>query len=477
MLNPESMDLTLIAEAIRDRSFSSLEITQWSLNRLKTIGEKLNAVFRIYEEAAIDRAKNLDDKLSKGELVGPLHGVPLAHKDLIGIKGQELHAGSLIRRGFIADETAWVMQCLDQEGQVNLGSLHMAELALSPTGFNIHYAQPRNPWNEDYVCGGSSSGSGIAVAARLVFASLGSDTGGSIRHPSAMCGVTGLKPTQGLISSRGVYPLSKSLDCVGPIAQSARDCALILDTIVKFDKKDPLSVARPLSMKSNYSEILRVSKNESLKGIKIGIPQEYYREDIDPEIAKALETSLDVLKGLGAKLESTKVSDMSLLNAMMQKIMSSEASFLHQEALKDTPELIAEQVRLRVEPGLKWSAIDYLEAIEKRIALRDEFIRVAFNGCDLIHIPTLVVQTPTIEYSTTGTAAEVLAKVSRLTHATRAINYLGLPAMSIPVGFTNAGLPIAMQLVGRPFDEITLLNVADKYQGQEDWHSRVPSLY
>lgn len=477
MLNPESMDLTQIAEAIRVRKFSSLEITQWSLNRLKTTGEKFNAVLRLYEETAIDRAKNLDEKLSKGELVGPLHGVPLAHKDLIGIKGQELNAGSLIRRGFIADETAWVMQCLDQDGQVNLGSLHMAELALSPTGFNIHYPQPCNPWNEDYVSGGSSSGSGIAVAARLVFGSIGSDSGGSIRHPSAMCGITGLKPTQGLISARGVYPLSKSLDCVGPMAQSARDCALILDTIVKFDEKDPLSVARPLSMKSNYSEILRTSKNHALKGIKIGIPQEYYREDIDREIAKALETSLEVLKGLGAKLEPTKVPDMPRLNAMMQKIMSSEAAFLHQVALKETPELIAEQVRLRVEPGLSWSAIEYIEATEKRISLRDEFIRIAFNGCDLIHIPTLVVQTPTIEYSTTGTAAEVLVKVARLTHATRAINYLGLPAMSVPVGFTSAGLPIGMQLVGRPFDEITLLNVSDKYQGEVDWHSHLPSYH
>ena len=265
-MNPASMDLTQIANAILAREISSTEITQWSIKRLGSMGKSLNAVFRIYEEKALERARELDLRLARGEVLGPLHGVPLAHKDLIGIKGHEMHAGSAIRGGLIADETAWVMQCMDRDGQVNLGSLHMAELALSPTGFNEHFGHPRNPWNLEHVCGGSSSGSGIAVAARLVFGSIGSDTGGSIRHPSAMCGVTGLKPTQGLVSVSGVFPLSKSLDCVGPIAQTARDCALLLDSISRFDRLDPLSSVRNVTNQLSYSEMLSRAPKNDLKG-------------------------------------------------------------------------------------------------------------------------------------------------------------------------------------------------------------------
>ncbi len=474
-MNPESMDLTQIANAILAREISSTEITQWSIKRLGSIGKSLNAVFRIYEEKALERARELDLRLARGEVLGPLHGVPLAHKDLIGIKGHEMHAGSAIRGGLIADETAWVMQCMDRDGQVNLGSLHMAELALSPTGFNEHFGHPRNPWNLEHVCGGSSSGSGIAVAARLVFGSIGSDTGGSIRHPSAMCGVTGLKPTQGLVSVSGVFPLSKSLDCVGPIAQTARDCALLLDSISRFDRLDPLSSVRNVTNQLSYSEMLSRAPKNDLKGLKIAIPQEYYREDLDPEIAKALDISLEVLKALGATLHITRVPDMAKINGMMQKVMSSEAAFLHKQALLETPHLIAEQVRLRMEPGLKWSALEYLDAVESRNKIRGEFIDLAFDGCDLIHIPAVISQTPSIEESTRGSVAQVLATVSKLTYATRGINYLGLPAMSVPIGFTKSNMPIAMQLVAKPFEESVIFRVADQYQGQVDWHRRVPS--
>ena len=469
------MDLTQIANAIRAREVSSTEITQWSLNRLNTTGKSLNAVFHSYEESALKRARELDVLTERGEFLGPLHGVPLAHKDLIGIKGYEMHAGSVIRGGYIADETAWVMQCLERDGQVNLASLQMAELALSPTGFNEHFGHPRNPWNQAYVCGGSSSGSGVAVAARLVFGSIGSDTGGSIRHPSAMCGVTGLKPTQGLVSVRGVLALSKSLDCVGPIAQSAKDCALLLDSIARFDRLDPLSSVRSDSKQFSYSEVLKRAPKNDLKGLKIGIPQEYYRDNLDPEISKALEESLEVLKALGAKLHITRVPDMAKINAMMQKVMSSEAAFLHKKALLETPHLIAEQVRLRMEPGFKWSASEYLEAIEDRFKIRNEFIELAFDGCDLIHIPAVSVQTPSIEESTRGNVSEILASVSKLTHATRAINYLGLPSISVPIGFTSLNMPIAMQLVAKSFDEALILRVADQYQDQVDWHRRLPS--
>jgi aspartyl-tRNA(Asn)/glutamyl-tRNA(Gln) amidotransferase subunit A len=475
-LNLQSMDLSQVAQSIRNKEFSCTEVTLWCLQRLETIGKPLNAVFSVHKEEAISRAKYLDQKLAQGVLLGPLHGVPLAHKELFGIKGRECHAGSLIYKDHIAKETAWVLQQLDTSGQVNLGSLHMAELALSPTGFNQHYPHPQNPWNRDYVPGGSSSGSGVAVAARLVFGSLGSDTGGSIRHPSAMCGVTGLKPTQGLISVRGVFPLSATLDCVGPIAQSARDCALLLDAIAKFDADDPLSNRRDRLESPSYFDSLSSESGRSLKDIKIGIPEDYYRCMLDIEVQRDLNNSLDVLRSLGATIKKTKVPDMARINTMMQRVMSSEASTLHLSALKQTPELIAQQVRLRLEPGLSYSANEYLEAIGLQKILRDEYIHLAFGDCDLIHIPSLIVQTPRIDETTRGSASEVLESLSKLTHATRAINYLGLPAISLPIGMTSLKMPTSMQLVARSFGEALLLRVGHAYQEVTDWHRQMPEL-
>ena len=282
----EQLDLVGMADAIARRSLSTREATAGALQRLQTRGRQLNAVLRIDAEDALARAAAVDEaQVRSGSTSGPLHGVPLAHKDLFGVAGRECHGGSLILRGHIAPRTAWALQQLDAAGQVNLGSLHMAEFALSPTGFNGHYGHGLNPWNPAYACGGSSSGSGIAVAARLVLGSLGTDTGGSIRHPAAMCGVTGLKPTARRVSVAGVLPLSQSLDCVGPLAQSARDCARLLTLIARPNAADGLCTARPAE---DFEAALTGKRGGNLRGLRIGVPQAYYRDDLDPEVATAL---------------------------------------------------------------------------------------------------------------------------------------------------------------------------------------------
>ena len=466
----EQMDLVGVANAIAQKRFSSQEIVAWSLQRLESTGRNLNAVFRIDHESAMARARSLDDLQSRDGTCGPLHGVPLAHKDLFGIAGRECHAGSLILRGRMAPRNAWVVDELDAAGQVNLGSLHMAEFALSPTGFNGHYGHGRNPWNPAHVCGGSSSGSGIAVAARLVFGSLGTDTGGSIRHPAGMCGITGLKPTSRRVSVAGVVPLSVSLDCVGPLAQSARDCARLLTHISRPNPDDGLCTQ---VANQDYEGGL----DGDLRGLRIGVPEDYYRDNLDPEVAAALQASLEVLRARGATLVAVAVPDMALINAMAQLVMSVEAAALHRKWMESRPQDYAEQVRLRIEPGFTYSAVRYVEALSLRARLTEEYLQTSFAGCDLIHVPTLPVQTPTVAATTEGDPQAVLQAIGRITHATRGVNYLGLPAISVPAALSSAGMPLSFQLVGRPFDEALLLKTADAFQCETDWHRRRPPIH
>ncbi|HZQ59902.1 MAG TPA: amidase, partial [Casimicrobiaceae bacterium] len=392
-----------------------------------------------------------------------------AHKDIFYRAGRVCTGGSKIRRDFVPEETATVLSRLDASGAIDLGTLHLAEFALSPTGYNVHYGHARNPWDPDRIPGGSSSGSGIAVAARMIFGSLGTDTGGSIRHPAAMCGVTGIKPTLRRVSIAGVMPLSSSLDCVGPLAQSARDAACLLRVIAGADERDPLAAKVEVPPYESFLD-------GSARGLRIAVPRRYYRDPATPEVAAILDQSLRVFRELGATLVDTDVPDMAVLNAMMQIVMSTEAAAIHRTWLTERPQDYAEQVRLRIEPGLLYPATRYIEALSLRARLAQEYLATAMRDCDIIHIPAIPVPVPTIAATTQGSAADVAAAIGSVTHCTRAINYLGLPAISVPAGFTRDGLPVAFQLVGRPYAETTLLRAADTFQRATDWHRRRPSL-
>src|SRR6516162_5322347 len=282
---PALMTLTEVARAIAMKQLSSQEATRALLHRIAQWQPHLNAFMTIEAKAALKAAEEADTALAKGELRGPLHGVPLAHKDMYYEAGKVVTCGSLIRRDFVATTTSTALQRLKDAGQVRLGSLHMAEFAYGPTGHNSHYGPVRNPWNIAHITGGSSSGSGSAVAARLTFAALGSDTGGSIRMPAHFCGVTGLKTTWGRISRAGAMPLSQSLDTVGPLAQTAEDCALLLALMAGPDPEDPTASQEPMS---DYVAATR----GSLKGLKIGVPASFYVDDLDAEIARVLDETI-----------------------------------------------------------------------------------------------------------------------------------------------------------------------------------------
>lgn len=450
-----ALDLSALADGIAKGEISSVRATGVALDRLESVGHKLNALVRVDRDSALTAAETADKLRASGAALPALHGVPLAHKDLFYRAGHLSGGGSKIRHDFRADVTATAIARLDAAGALDVGRLQLAEFAMSPTGYNESLGHARNPWNPAHVPGGSSSGSGVAVAARLVTASLGTDTGGSLRHPGAMCGLIGLKPTWGLVPSDGVMPLAASLDCAGPLARTARDAAQMLSIIAARDYLSDIEAG--------------------IAGLRVAVPGGYYRDLLHPEIAAALSEAIKTLASRGAIVSETAPPDMATINALMQLIMSVEAATIHRRWLIERPHDYAAQVRARIEPGLYYPATRYVEALSLRAQITAEWISSCMGDADLALLPAIAIPVPTIAATTEGDPADIAQVIGQLTHCTRGINYLGLPAASVPCGFDSAGLPVAFQLVGRPHHEATILRAAQAYQGATDWHLRVPA--
>lgn len=454
------------ASAIARGEVSSEQLTQIALDRLQKLGPKFNCVASLQADSALDAARRADVLRSKGQTLGALHGVPMAHKELFYRQGRKTNDGSIITKDFIPDVTSTALTRLDEAGAVDLGLLHMAEFAMSPTGFNLHYGHVRNPWNTDDCPGGSSSGSGAAVAARLTCASLGTDTGGSIRHPSAMCGVTGLKPSWARVSAFGVMPLSKSLDCVGPLARSARDCARLLKVMAGHD---PMDTSSSHNAVPDYEALLA----GDVRGMKIAVPGGYYREHLDAGVAAAMQEAERVFKDLGADIIRTEPPDMAVINRLMSIVLTVEAASLHKHWIQTRRQDYAEQVLARFMPGFDFTGIDYFEAMNARASWALKWVGMTLQDADAALLPTIPVPVPSIAETTQGDWGVISKKIATITHCNRAINYLGLPALSVPAGFVK-DMPVAFQLVGRAFDEGKLLKFGHAFQGVTSWHQAVP---
>ncbi len=463
---PALLSLTEVAKAIAQKRFSSRETTQSCLDRIARWQPCLNAFMEIEAEAALAAADAADAALAKGNKHGALHGVPLAHKDMYYEAGKVVTCGSRIRRDFVATVTSTALRRLKDAGAIRLGSLQMAEFAYGPTGHNAHYGAVHNPWNVDHITGGSSSGSGSAVAARLTFAALGSDTGGSIRLPAHFCGVTGLKTTSGRISRAGAMPLSQALDTVGPLARSAEDCALLLGLMAGADPEDPTAVTGPVP---DYTAATR----GQIKGLRIGVPTAFYVDDLDPEVARIFDETIAVLKGEGANIVQVELPDQRQLTAACQLVLAVEAAAFHKRWLIERPQDYGPQVLMRLQNGLAIPGVSYLEAMRWRgPALAAHLAAVA--GVDAVIAPVAPVDAPTIAESDVGNSPDAEAVIQRLTRFTRPINYLGLPSLALLTGFTRGGLPVAMQLIGRSFEEAMLLRIGAAFQRATDFHDRVP---
>lgn len=455
------------AAAIRAGDITAEAAARAALERLESRGAALNAVAALTPDSALEAARQVDRDRAAGRVAGPLAGVPMAHKDLFFRTGRRCDCGSRVLAGHVPGTTAAVLDRLDQAGAVDLGTLHMAEIAMSPTGFNAHFGHARNPWNPEHVPGGSSSGSGAAVAAGCIPGSLGTDTGGSVRHPAAACGLTGLKPTHGAVSLAGAMALSASLDTVGPLCRDARDAALLFDAVAGPDPADPTTSGAP-------EPACLAALDGRAAGAAIARPRGYYDAELEPEIAAALDDAAAVLAGLGAELRETRLDDMDPVNACAHLTLACEASALHRAALRDRPGIFSEQVRARIAPGLAYPAAQYVETLMRRGPITRDWLAQALGDADLALLPVFPVPVPSIAETTQGEAEHVAAVIARLTRNTRAINFLGLPAVALPCGMSRSGLPIAMQLVGRPWAEPQLLRIADAFQGATDWHLRRP---
>jgi aspartyl-tRNA(Asn)/glutamyl-tRNA(Gln) amidotransferase subunit A len=394
--------------------------------------------------------------------------VPLAHKDMYYDEGHVVTCGSLIRRDWVATSTSTALQRLKNAGSVRLGSLQMVEFAYGPTGHNQHYGAVHNPWHVDHVTGGSSSGSGSAVAARLTFAALGSDTGGSIRLPAHFCGVSGLKTTVGLVSRAGAMPLSQSLDTVGPLARTVEDCALITGLMAGADPLDPTTSTRAVP---DYVAACKASA----KGMTVGIPKSFYVDDLDADTAKVLQDTIATLTREGITVVEVDLPDQRQLSAACQLVLGTEASALHKRWMIERPQDYGAQVFARFQNGFSIPGVTYLEALRWRGPALAAYL-AAVTGADAVLAPVSPAAAPTIAETDVGSGMGAEALIQRITRFTRPINYLGLPSLSIPAGFTAAGLPVGMQLIGRPFDESTVLTIGAAFQRASDFHQKCPEL-
>lgn len=465
---PALLSLTEAGQAIAQKRVSSREVTQSCLDRIARWQPKLNAFMAIEAEDALAAADSADAALARGESRGVLHGVPLAHKDMYYEAGKVVTCGSLIRRDWVARTTATSLQRLKDAGTIRLGSLQMAEFAYGPTGHNTHFGPVHNPWLAGHITGGSSSGSGAAVAARLTFAALGSDTGGSIRMPAHFCGVTGLKTTVGRVSRAGAMPLSQSLDTVGPLARTVEDCGLLLGLMAGADPDDPTASTVPVP---DYIAAMR----EGVKGLTIGIPSAFYVDDLDPEVARVLDETVVVLKREGVNIVNVSLPPQGQLTAACQLVLAVEAAAFHKRWMIERPQDYGPQVLMRLQNGLAIPAVSYLEAMRWRGPALAAHL-AATSGVDAVLAPVAPVAAASILESDVGNSPDAEAMIQRLTRFTRPVNYLGLPSLAIPSGFTKKGLPVGMQLIGRPFDEATLLRVGAAFQRATDFHARCPIL-
>ena len=460
-------DATAIATAVRTGATTAVAVTEAALARIVQRNPSLNCFTAITAERALATARSVDTRRAAGAEQGPLAGVPFAVKNLFDLQGVVTIAGSRIdaeRPPAIADAT--IVARLVAAGAVPVGALNMDEYAYGFTTENSHYGPVHNPWAFDHITGGSSSGSGSAVAARLTFAALGSDTGGSIRMPAHFCGVTGLKTTVGRISRAGAMPLSQSLDTVGPLARTAEDCALLLGLMAGADPADPTATAGPLPDYMSATE-------EPIKGLTIGVPTAFYVDDLDPEVARILDETVAVLKREGAKIVQVELPDQRQLTAACQFVLAVEAAAFHKRWMIERPQDYGPQVLMRLQNGLAIPGVSYLEVMRWRGPALAAHL-AAVDGVDAVLAPVAPVAAPTIAESDVGNSPDAEAVIQRLTRFTRPINYLGLPSLSIPAGFTDRGLPVGMQLVGRSFDEAMLLRIGAAFQRATDFHDRVP---
>ncbi len=453
---------------LRSKKISPVDLVEAALARIERLNPRLNAFLTVTAEAARQSARRAEREILKRRYRGPLHGIPLSLKDNIWTRGVRTTAGSKILADFVPEADATVARKLFRAGAILIGKTMLHEFAYGITSENPHYGPVRNPWALERVSGGSSGGSAAALASGIGFASVGTDTGGSIRIPAALCGIVGLKPTFGRVSSYGVVPLARSLDHTGPLARTVADAAIMLRVIAGRDPLDPTAAAK---LVPDYRGSLR----GGLRSVRLGWPREYFFERVDAEVKKAIEAAAKEFEKLGAAIEEISLPNVSASDEPSTQIALAEANSYHELAgfFPARAAEYGEDVRKRLEMGRSVRAVDYLAALEARKKVVADF-EAAFVRVDAILAPTVPVPAPQMGEKVVKIGAEEESVRSALIRMNRPGNFTGLPAISIPCGFTREGLPIGLQLMGRAWDEARLLRIACAYEQATEWHTRHP---
>jgi aspartyl-tRNA(Asn)/glutamyl-tRNA(Gln) amidotransferase subunit A len=449
--------ISAIAPRLASGEVSPVELAQACLDRIARLNVGLNAFLTVLADSALAEARQAEREIRQGQYRGPLHGIPIAHKDLYYTRGVRTTAGSKVLADFVPDYDATVVARLRAAGSVLLGKLNMHEFAAGGTNENPHYGAAHNPWNLDCHPGGSSGGSAAALAAGLCLGSTGSDTAGSIRIPSHCCGTTGIKPTYGRLSCYGVVPLSWSLDHPGPMTRSAHDAALMLNVMAGFDRQDSASVDRP-------PEDFTAELHAGARGLRVGIPRTYFNDGLQTDVEHAWRAAAEVLAGLGATPIEVDFPQLEDAVSIGTTISRAEMTTFHQEWYLTRPADYGPSMHERFEAIKDLSAADYLRAQRARGHIRAD-LWSALDEADVLLTPTMPM---------TATRIGGPDGVAYSTRFTYPFNLAGFPALSIPGGFDRSGLPIGLQLAAQPWQEGLLLRVGHAYQSATDWHNRRP---
>ncbi len=464
---PEPLDLTHLtigdtASLLQSGALSSHALTEQHLERIAALNSQLNAFITLTSDLALAQAERADEELSQGSIRGPLHGIPLALKDLFDTAGILTTGGTSFWRENIPELDAFAVTRLKQAGAVFLGKLNMHEIALGVTSANPHYGACRNPWDLDRSPGGSSGGSAAAVASGLCLGALGTDSGGSIRIPAALCGVVGLKPTYGRVSLRGVIPLSWSSDHAGPLARTVKDAALLYQAIAGYDPLDPAS--QPQAVDDPLAGL-----ENGIRGWRIALLDDPFLEAADSAVLVAVRTAAFQLRDLGAEVTQVAIPELRQAAQTNGVVVLCEAAAFYRQRLQEHPAGFGDDVRRRLETGAATSLQDYIQARRTQTELRRK-LEQFFDDFDLLCLPATPVTAPLIS------GPDAVEQARRLTRFTAPFNLTGLPAIVLPCGMSFSGLPISLQLVARPWAESTLLRAARAYENATPWHTLQPAL-
>jgi aspartyl-tRNA(Asn)/glutamyl-tRNA(Gln) amidotransferase subunit A len=455
------------AKALRARELSPLELTEAYLRRIERLNPRVNAYITVTAERALADARRATEELAAGRALGPLHGIPVALKDLYETAGIRTTGGAKILGGHVPAQDCPVARRLREAGSVLLGKLNTHEFAYGVTTDNPHFGPTRNPWDLERIPGGSSGGSGAAIAAGLATATTGTDTGGSIRMPASVCGVVGLKPSYGLVSKAGVLPLSHLFDHAGPITRTVEDAALVLNAIAGYDPADASSVRVPAA---DFTAAL----GAGVRGLRVGVPRGYFFERLDDEVAEAVERALGELRRLGAEVRDVAIPGVEAGVAATFALVLAEAQAIHAESLRTRPADFGADVR----EILSLPAPD-ASALLRALRTRDELtaaMRGVLESVDVLVTPTTPITAVQIGQGAVRVGRFEEPVLTAMIRCTAPFNATHLPALSLPCGFTRAGLPVGLQIAGRPFDEATVLRAGRAYERATDWHTRTPPI-